>query len=145
MKRVICSAFSGYTFKSLDELNYQQLVEIFANAERALLDTGIIQEPYSLKTAEDVAREQEEEKKKIQQQIFKEAATGKAIEELEARSKPIDSRYEELRQQLLAKADREEIQYKQRLATQTQGVVPKPPESPKKPVSKKPVPKRKGR
>lgn len=46
MKRVICSVFSGYTFESLGELDYQDLVEVFTNAEHIMLEAGLLEAPY---------------------------------------------------------------------------------------------------
>lgn len=48
MKRTICTTFHGYTFQALDLLNYQELVEVFINAEQSLLDDGIIKERYAV-------------------------------------------------------------------------------------------------
>lgn len=42
MKRSICQAFSGYKYHELDSLNYQQLIEVFVQAEKVLKDAGII-------------------------------------------------------------------------------------------------------
>lgn len=53
MYRVICSVFSGYTFESLGELDYQSLVEIFINAETMMLEAGLISEPYSFSSPEE--------------------------------------------------------------------------------------------
>jgi len=53
MKRTICSAFKAYTFADLDELDYSTLVEIFIQAEKVLLDAGIIKEEYKLKKPKD--------------------------------------------------------------------------------------------
>jgi hypothetical protein len=46
MKRTVCSIFSGYTFETLGELDYQSLVEIFINAEQIMLEAGLIPGPY---------------------------------------------------------------------------------------------------
>ena len=54
MKRIICSAFGGYTFESLDHLNYQNLVNIFIQAENILLERGIIETEYNFVTPEEV-------------------------------------------------------------------------------------------
>jgi hypothetical protein len=43
IKRTICQVFNGYTFQALDRLNYQELIEVFTNAEQILLDRGIIE------------------------------------------------------------------------------------------------------
>lgn len=44
MKRTICGTFSGYKFSDLEALNYQRLVEVFANAEQYRIENGIIKE-----------------------------------------------------------------------------------------------------
>jgi hypothetical protein len=49
MKRIICSTFSGYKFSDLELLNYQELVYIFVQAEKVLLEQGIITEGLRLK------------------------------------------------------------------------------------------------
>jgi len=46
MKRWICVAFQSYRFEHLDRLNYQELLEIFVNAEQSLLDRGIIEKRF---------------------------------------------------------------------------------------------------
>lgn len=56
MKRVICSVFSGYTFESLGELDYQDLNEIFINAEAMMLEAGLISEPYTFRNPEEERR-----------------------------------------------------------------------------------------
>lgn len=48
MKRIICATFGGYTFSSLEELDYQALCELFVQAERIMLDSGIIEEEYQM-------------------------------------------------------------------------------------------------
>jgi hypothetical protein len=42
MKRSICQTFSGYKYHELDNLNYQQLISIYVQAEKVLKDAGII-------------------------------------------------------------------------------------------------------
>ena len=54
MKRIICGAFGGYTLQMLDELNYQELVGTFIQAEQYLLESGIIEERYNYGTAESL-------------------------------------------------------------------------------------------
>jgi len=46
MKRIICSVFGGYTFESLDALDYQEFVNLFAQAEAVMLESGMISAPY---------------------------------------------------------------------------------------------------
>jgi hypothetical protein len=53
MKRIICSVFSGYTFESLGELDYQSLTELFINAEVMMLEAGLVSEPYSFSSPEE--------------------------------------------------------------------------------------------
>lgn len=43
MKRCICSVFPGYTFESVSQLNYQNLVNIFIQAEKELIKQGRIE------------------------------------------------------------------------------------------------------
>lgn len=50
MKRTICMVFSGYTFESLDELNYQNLVSVFIQAEKELIRQGIIESEHDFTT-----------------------------------------------------------------------------------------------
>lgn len=48
MKRIICAAFPGYTFESLNKLNYQQIVYNFIQAEKKNLESGM-EKPYVFK------------------------------------------------------------------------------------------------
>lgn len=58
MKRTICQVFPSYTFDSLDELNYQKLVNIFIQAETVLFERGIITKEHSFaNTEEQVVKE----------------------------------------------------------------------------------------
>jgi hypothetical protein len=56
MKRVICSAFGAYTFEYLDGLDYQTICEVFVQAERLMLDGGILEEEYELLRPEEQPR-----------------------------------------------------------------------------------------
>jgi len=56
LQRTICSTFSGYTFEALDKLNYQNLVNVFIQAEKELLDRGIIQREHDF-TSKEQAKE----------------------------------------------------------------------------------------
>ena len=53
MKRAICQVFSSYTFDMLDKINYQKLVNIFIQAEKVLLDRGIIEQEHSFTSPEE--------------------------------------------------------------------------------------------
>lgn len=48
MRRIICSVFGGYTYKDLEELDYQEICEIFVQAERLMIDDGVLQQEYEL-------------------------------------------------------------------------------------------------
>jgi len=48
MKRTVCQVFSGYTFELLDALTYEQLVSNFIQAEKVMLERGIMETPFSL-------------------------------------------------------------------------------------------------
>ena len=46
IKRTICSVFPSYTFESLGQLNYQNLINVFVQAEKILLEKGIIESEF---------------------------------------------------------------------------------------------------
>jgi hypothetical protein len=50
MKRTICQVFHAYTFKDLDEMNFVDLVEIFVQAEKVLIEVGFIKEEFKMAT-----------------------------------------------------------------------------------------------
>jgi len=52
MQRAVCSVFGGYKISDLEELNFQQLVKIYVEAEKFMLDSGIIQEGLKFEEAE---------------------------------------------------------------------------------------------
>jgi hypothetical protein len=53
MKRIICQVFAGYTFKSLNEENYQTIVNLFIQAEKVLLERGIIETVHQFNQPEE--------------------------------------------------------------------------------------------
>lgn len=53
MKSIICTAFGGYTFESLDQLDYHKLTYLFVQAELILIDTKIIEQPYTFINKKD--------------------------------------------------------------------------------------------
>ena len=65
IQRVICSVFSGYKFSDLESLNYQELIKIYVQAEKLLLEQGIIEKELEIKTPEELAEEAEKKKQKI--------------------------------------------------------------------------------
>ena len=54
MKRIICQVFAGYTFKSLDKENYQTIVNVFIQAEKVLLERGIIETVHQFNQPEEM-------------------------------------------------------------------------------------------
>jgi hypothetical protein len=48
IKATICRVFPGYTMDKLDELTFPKLVQVFAQAERVMLDSGVIEEPFRI-------------------------------------------------------------------------------------------------
>jgi hypothetical protein len=48
MQRVICMAFPGYTFEALNELSYPDLVHVFIQAEKSLLELNIIEKEHKI-------------------------------------------------------------------------------------------------
>jgi len=103
MKRFICSAFSGYTFKDLEELNYQELVNIFIEAEKLLIDRGIIDKEHDFKAPE-------QEKPPV-------ATVGEMISQDASEF----NRFESVRQSIQNPADRaakEEAKFRQAMAKQ---------------------------
>lgn len=57
IKRTICSVFPAYKLSDVNELNYQELIEVFVDAERILLDRGIIEQEFSLEIKEEEVQE----------------------------------------------------------------------------------------
>lgn len=56
MKSVICRVYPGYTIDKLDEMQFNKIVQLFAMAERAMLDSGLIQKPFELVPKEQVKK-----------------------------------------------------------------------------------------
>jgi hypothetical protein len=101
MKRTICQTFFGYTFDLLDKLNYQQLVEIFINAEQAQLDAGIIKDRYRIETEDNKDKKQ----KSISQQIKEDMKEYEAFNSVEITQK--DPQYDiKMRQREIAERQR---------------------------------------
>lgn len=48
MKSAVCRVYPGYTMESLDKLVFENLLQVFAQAERVLLETGQITEPFQI-------------------------------------------------------------------------------------------------
>jgi len=54
MRRRICQVFAGYKMSDLDALSFQELVQVFVEAEKVLLDQGIIEEGLKFVEPEEV-------------------------------------------------------------------------------------------
>jgi len=112
MKRTICSVFNGYTFESLDLLNYQNLVSTFIQAERILLERGIMEEGFSFKEPEKAkeAPFRVEDMIKNDRQSFKEynAASQEDPRKL--------AHIRKLREQAKERAEKEELNFRKKLA-----------------------------
>ena len=52
MKRTICQVFSGYKMNDVDRLSFQDLVKVYVEAEKVLLEQGIIEEGLKFKEQE---------------------------------------------------------------------------------------------
>jgi len=114
IKRVICSAFLGYTFESLDSLNYQSLIEIFVQAEKLLIDKGIIEQEhdFSEPKASKKAPFQVEELIKKDQASYNDYASTE-------REDPRKLAYmQKLREGAMKRAQEEEKKYKKNLLQQ---------------------------
>jgi hypothetical protein len=58
MQRFICSVFPAYTFNKVEKLNYQELVNVFIQAEKLLLDRGIIEREHDFLSEEEMKKQQ---------------------------------------------------------------------------------------
>ena len=110
MKRFICQAFPGYTFDTLDSLNYQKIVNIFIQAEKVLLDRGIIEVKHDFKTPEQTKHTS------IGDTIRKDSKAYDHYNKPMAEDPRALAYMQQLREQAMEKAKQEERQYKQRLS-----------------------------
>lgn len=98
MKRIICSVYNSYKFSDLEELNYQQLIEIFVSAEQSLLEHGIMEEKFR------ISRPEEEKAQSIGETIRQDM---EEFEEFEAPPPTVDPRIRaitQLREQRIRQA-----------------------------------------
>jgi hypothetical protein len=111
MKRVICIVFAGYTFESLDSLNYQQLVYNFIQAEKVLLDRGIIEEEHAFQKPED-----EVEKPYLVEDVLRQDT--EAYQEFD---RPADedpegrARMQKIREEAIQRARQQELEFKRKM------------------------------
>lgn len=69
MKRRICVAFSAYKIEDVEKLSYQQLIDVYLQAEQTLIEQGIIEDGHRLM----LRQEQEEQKQPFEKIISKDS------------------------------------------------------------------------
>lgn len=105
IKGIICCTFPGYTFESLDKLNYHQILHIFAQAEKVQLREKIIEIPYSL----NPSKGQKENYSNV---------PGDTIEKIIAkdqRKKSNPAIEEKIRQQAIKRAKEQDMNYQRKI------------------------------
>lgn len=105
IKATICSVFPGYTFETLEMLNYQKIISIFVQAEKILLQRGIIESETVLISKEE---KQQQNKKRIQEQIRQDQAAFDSFN----KPKGPDPRMQQIRKDALRRAEQEELKYR---------------------------------
>lgn len=98
MKRKICSIYNAYKFSDLDHLNYQQLVEVFVNAEQSLIDHDIIEERFR------ISRPEEEKVQSIGESIRQDLNEYKEFNAPPPAASPDAGRLAQLREQRIRQA-----------------------------------------
>ena len=117
MKRCICSVFHGYTFESLNELNYQNLVNVFIQAEKELLRQGIIEQEHDFTSA---AQEQHKSLG-IEELIKKDKEAHREYEQGDQEDPRKLAYMQKLREGARKRAELEEQEYKKRLIKRSRG------------------------
>lgn len=80
MMTTICAVFKGYTFESLGKLSFDKIIQLFAAAERHLLNIGAIGEPLEFSRLSDNQEEQEEPNKSELEEALEEADEASSID-----------------------------------------------------------------
>jgi len=111
LKRMICSAFGGYTFEALEELNFHKLVYLYVQAEQILLERGIIQGEYNFTNPEDQNKKAVND---IHSQIRKDQLAYEAFNNPQADLQR-KQMTEKLREEAIEKAKEEERQFRNSL------------------------------
>lgn len=104
MQRTICSCFPSYTFELLDSLSYTKIVSIFTQAEKVLMERGIIASEYFFQDPEE---EQKKGASSLHDQIRRDQND---YREFDTEAGP-DPRMQELRRQSIERAAEEERKY----------------------------------
>jgi hypothetical protein len=108
MKRVICQIFPGYTFKSLDSETYQEVVSLFIQAEKILLERGIIEEVHKF-------GHPEEEKAKpfrVEDVIKQDAGAYSDFDNPQQEDPNTMARMRKIREEAIRRAKEQELRYK---------------------------------
>lgn len=69
MFALICSVYKGYTFQELEEMDFNEILELFVAAENHLLNIGVLSEPLSFSPVGQETEENKEKKEKPKQEI----------------------------------------------------------------------------
>lgn len=116
MKRIICQVFSGYTFESLDLLNYQQVVNVFIQAEKVLLDRGIIEKEHDFQSPGEAKAPQF----RVEDVIKNDGQAFSEFDKPEQEDPRVRARMQQIREGVAKRAQEEERRYKQQLAMRDQ-------------------------
>jgi hypothetical protein len=111
MKRTVCQVFPGYTFENLDLLNYQQLVQVFIQAEKVLLDRGIIQKEHDFQAPEKA----KPKPFRVEDVIRKDAQAHHDFEKGDDIDPRARVQMQQVREQAIKRAQEEERKYKQHM------------------------------
>lgn len=105
MKRVICRTFASYKFQDIEELNYQEFVNLFCQAEQVLLESNIIESYF------DFSPKQTKETNSISQMIKEDQVSYRNFEQ-DTNPNASHQRNAKIRQQAIDKAKKEEADFR---------------------------------
>jgi hypothetical protein len=111
MNRVVCQVFGGYTFESLDKLNYQKLTTIFIQAEQVLIDRGIIEQIHTFKTPEEA----KPKPFTVEDAIRQDTKDFKDFDRPEVDDPRTMAKLRRVREEAIRRAKEEELKFKRRL------------------------------
>lgn len=112
MQRTIVQSFPSYSFSDLNDLSYPELVNIFAHAEKILLEKGIIKVPFDLFAEEEKQKPiayRVEDVLKQDMAAQKEFSSTDSPEEMQRKAMG-----ENIRKQAIERAQREEAEHRRR-------------------------------
>ena len=105
MKRVICQIFPGYTFESLDSLDYQSFFLVFIQAEKVMLERDIIDREHDFNKPTGQVRRGSS----IEDIIKKDSAAQKAFDKPEHERPEVMARMRELKRNAIKRAQEEDL------------------------------------